>query len=114
MSKVLCDHVLMLPEGGWQEIDEGFRPDNSFGEPAAGEARVVQLLGEGAQHLAAVLVAELRRIAQQQRTIDTRGPHRPTLYSFRGISFVARAWLSISLRRRASATATSRPRRVRR
>ncbi len=82
VSKVLCDHVLMLPEGGWQEIDEGFRPDNSFGEPAAGEARVVQLLGEGAQHLAAVLVAELRRIAQQKRTIDTRGPHRPRSTAF--------------------------------
>ena len=109
VTKVLLHDVTVLPECGGYEIDERAGPDNRRGERSVGAARLAQLLGEGADHVAPVLVAKLRRIAPQQRPVHVGGSH---LYSFRGMSPVARAWVSMSLTRRASATATSLPRRV--
>ena len=56
-----------------------------------------------------VLVTKRGGITPEQRAVDIAGAHA---YSFRGMSPVARAWLNMSLTRRASAIATSRPRRV--
>jgi hypothetical protein len=109
MTKVLLNHVAMLLQRGCRQIEERPRPGAGLGKTAVASAGVTQLLGERVDHLAAVLVTKLGRIAPEERTVDVGGAHA---YSLRGMSLVARACSSSSPKRLASATATSRPRRV--
>ena len=74
VAKVLPHDVCVLPNGCGCEIDEGARPDR--GDGASGlRVSVLQLRSERTRHLPAVLVAELRGIAPEQRAVDVGGPH---------------------------------------
>jgi len=75
MTKILSNHVMMLTQGGWQEIDERASPDRRDGKAAVPATRVTQLRDKGAFHLVAVLVAKLCGIAPEQCAIDGGGAH---------------------------------------
>src|SRR5678816_730957 len=106
VTKILSNHVMMLTQGGWQEIDERARPDRRDCGDAVMLTRVAQLCDERPLHLSPVLVAEFCGITPEHCAVHRGGTH---VQSFRGMSFVARACSSMLLSRRASATATSRP-----
>jgi hypothetical protein len=104
VTEVLQQHVPMLPGGDREYIACRSRPDGG----ATGAARrVVQLIGEGEQHLLAVLVAKRRRITPQQRTVQ-----RDLRHQFSGTRPVSRACRTSPLSRATSAAATRRPKRV--
>ena len=108
-AQVLLNHGSVLPWRDGDKIPSGPDPEGELVAPRSPAPDVVQLLGEGEQHLVTVLVAERRRVRAQERGVDTAGAHHAS-----GTRPVARACRSKALRRATSAAATRRPNRVRR
>ena len=79
VAQILCQHVAMLPEGGGDEVADSARAQIARPAPRPAAAGVAQLGVEGAEHLAAVLAAERRRIAPEQRAIDAGAAHASEL-----------------------------------
>ena len=113
VTEILHQHVAVLLEGGGDEVAQRARPDRGAGpdrNPVPGAACVAELGVEGAEHLAAVLAAERRRIAPEQHAVQSGARIGSAACGESGRRRAPGSRSSVT--RRASASATARPRAV--